>query len=62
MILLSVCFRNAGIEYHAMDMIFGTIGTAFWLWVSIIWKDRALIILNVVIFMLLFSGILKNIA
>jgi ABC-type siderophore export system fused ATPase/permease subunit len=62
MILLSVCFRIAGVDYHTLDMVFGTLGTIFWLWVSIIWKDRALIILNVVMFMLLFTGLLKNIS
>lgn len=62
MILLSVSFRISGVEYHTLDMVFGTLGTVFWLWVSIIWKDRALIILNVVMFMLLFSGLLKEIA
>lgn len=62
MVLVSVCFRWAGVEYHLIDMTFGTAGTLLWLWVSIVWKDRALIILNVVMFMLLFSGILKTIA
>jgi ABC-type siderophore export system fused ATPase/permease subunit len=62
MILISVSFRNAGVEYYLLDMIFGTIGTILWLWVSIVWKDRALIMLNVVMFVLLFSGVLKQIA
>ena len=62
MILISVCFRNAGVEYYLLDMIFGTVGTVLWLWVSIVWKDRALIMLNVVLFVLLFTGILKQIA
>ena len=28
------------------DLITSTIGVALWLWVSIIWKDRALVLLN----------------
>jgi len=28
------------------DLIVSTIGVALWLWVSIIWKDRALVLLN----------------
>ena len=28
------------------DLIVSTFGVALWLWVSILWKDRALILLN----------------
>jgi len=62
MILISACFRNAGVEYYLLDMIFGTLGTVLWLWVSIVWKDGALIMLNVAMFLLLFTGVLKQIA
>ena len=59
LILISVSFRNAGVEYHAIDMLFGTIGTLGWLWVSVIWQDRAMIILNALMVLLLGSGLLK---
>jgi len=32
--------------YQMWDLGFSIIGIALWLWVSIVWKDRALIILN----------------
>ena len=28
------------------DLVFSIIGIALWLWVSIVWKDRALVMLN----------------
>ena len=59
-ILISVSFRYAGIEYHLLDLAFGTAGAILWLWVSIIWNDRSLIILNTVMFIMLFGGLLKN--
>jgi len=45
-ILTSVLFRNAGPDYREYDLAIGTIGTILWLWVSIMWRDRALILLN----------------
>jgi len=33
-------------EYQEMDLILSVIGITLWLWVSVIWKDRALILLN----------------
>jgi len=60
-ILVSVVFRNAGFEYRMFDLTFGVMGTILWLWVSVLWKDRALIILNAVMFMLLASALLKEI-
>ena len=33
-------------EYQEMDLILSVIGITLWLWVSVIWRDRALILLN----------------
>tara|TARA_B100000927_G_scaffold150735_1_gene121441 strand:+ start:900 stop:1190 length:291 start_codon:yes stop_codon:yes gene_type:complete len=33
-------------EYQETDLILSAIGVTLWLWVSVVWKDRALIILN----------------
>ena len=33
-------------EYQETDLILSAIGVTLWLWVSVLWKDRALIILN----------------
>lgn len=59
-ILVSVIFRNAGVEFRHFDLTFGVIGTLLWLWVSVMWKDRALIILNTVMTLLLGSALLKE--
>lgn len=59
-ILISVVFRNAGVEFRNFDLTFGVIGTFLWLWVSVMWKDRALIILNTVMALLLSSALLRE--
>jgi len=33
-------------EFQVVDLSLSIIGIALWLWVSIIWEDRALILLN----------------
>jgi len=44
-ILSAMSMRGvAGLEQA--DLIVSTFGVALWLWVSILWKDRALILLN----------------
>ena len=44
-ILSAMSMRGvAGLEQT--DLIVSTFGVALWLWVSILWKDRALILLN----------------
>ena len=44
-----------------IDLILSILGVAGWLWVGLIWKDRALIILNAVGLFLLFKNILTYI-
>jgi len=41
------------------DLYFSFAGTIGWLWVGILWHDRALIMLNGALTTLLFTGILK---
>jgi len=60
MILASLAMRSAGPEYRLYDLIFGTIGVALWTWVSVIWRDRALIMLNAVSGFLLISTLLRE--
>jgi len=53
-VMMSLAMRSARVEYRLYDISLGTVGIALWLWVSIIWQDRALIMLNAVsLFMLL---------
>ena len=42
------------------DQILSLIGCAGWTWVGLLWKDRALIVLNVVIVFALTTGILNS--
>ena len=60
LIIVSIMFRSAGVEYRSFDLIFGTVGIALWLWVSIIWRDRALILLNAVSFFFLCVALLRD--
>lgn len=60
-ILMSLTMRSAGPEFRMYDLGFGTIGILLWTWVSIIWKDRALIMLNGVSAFIIISTILREI-
>lgn len=47
MILIGMSIRGIdGLQVY--DLSVSVVGIALWLWVSILWKDRALIILNAV--------------
>lgn len=58
LILLAVSSRAAG-GLHMWDLGFSLVGTIGWLWVGILWHDRALIMLNGALATLLFTGIMK---
>ena len=58
-ILISIAFRAAD-GYLLWDLGFGMIGVIGWLTVSIMWQDRALILLNGVSLMMLAVGILNH--
>ena len=59
-ILISIAFRAAD-GYLLWDLGFGTLGVIGWLMVSILWRDRALILLNGVSLMMLVIGILNHV-
>ena len=59
LILTAVCFRAAG-GFHMFDLYFSFAGTIGWLWVGILWHDRALIMLNGALATLLLTGIFKE--
>ena len=59
-VLCSMAMRAAGPEYRMLDIYLGWFGIALWIWVSIIWRDRALIMLNVVSWFMLTVAILKE--
>jgi hypothetical protein len=60
-VLCSLAMRSAGPDYRMYDLMFGWVGIALWTWVAVIWKDRALIMLNGISFFLLSVAILKDI-
>ena len=41
------------------DMIFSVIGVGLWLWVAILWQDRALILLNGIGLAFLFNNLIR---
>ena len=59
-ILIAVLARSAGVEYHIIDVWFSVIGTAGWFVVGMLWKDRALIMLNAVLVFILAQGIIRD--
>ena len=59
LILTAVCFRAAG-EFHMFDLYFSFAGTIGWLWVGILWHDRALIVLNAVSVAIYGVGIMNS--
>jgi len=60
-VLCSLALRSAGPEYRIYDLLFGTVGIALWTWVSVIWRDRALIMLNAISFFMLTVAVLKEV-
>ena len=61
LIVVAMSMRATGeVQYHIFDLWFSTIGVFGWLGVSLLWKDRALIMLNAIGLLILLSGILKT--
>ena len=57
-LLCAMMFRAEGV-YPLADLILSFTGVSLWLWVALIWRDRALIILNAVAMLVLGSGLLR---
>ena len=62
LILLTAMILRGGQAYPFVDLVLSTIGCAGWLAVGIMWKDRALIILNAAAVVILASGVVRVIA
>ena len=59
-VLLIIAMFARGFEaLKLLDLVFSTLGCMGWLVVSLIWKDRALIILNSLAVFVLGSGIVR---
>jgi hypothetical protein len=59
-LLMAVVIRATGLPHLMwLDLIGSLIGSIGWLIVALIWKDRALILLNLVVAAVLLVGIFK---
>lgn len=58
-IILAVMCRSIPEVPKIYDIVLSFIGTAGWFWVGLIWHDRALIVLNAVLCLVLGTGILR---
>lgn len=59
LVLIAVACRSVDEIPKIYDVFFSWIGTGLWLYVSLAWKDRALILLNSVISFMLFVSLLR---
>lgn len=57
LIFIAVMFRSQGPEWNYLDQVFSLVGCMGWTWVGLLWKDRALIILNSVLVFILGSAL-----
>ena len=66
-VLVAITIRSAnvpnelmfGIPLQVWDIFLSWLGAAGWFWVGMLWKDRALILLNGVITIMLFGGLIR---
>ena len=59
-VLVAITIRASGVpELHIWDVFLSWLGGVGWFIVGFLWKDRALILLNGVISVVLFAGLLK---
>lgn len=48
------------IELHAVDLLFGWIGTALWLLAAVYMKERALVVVNIVCLVFISYGLARQ--
>jgi hypothetical protein len=59
-LVLGMSFRASGVpDLQILDLSLSFVGVCGWLGVSLLWEDRALILLNAVGFLILLSGLIK---
>lgn len=58
-ILVAMVLRSTG-EFPLSDMCLSFIGCAGWIGVGILWRDKAILILNTVACFILATGIVNN--
>ena len=61
-VLFAVAIRSSGVpELMIWDMLLSWIGAAMWAVVGFMWKDRAILLLNGVLGLMLFSGLIAEV-
>ena len=59
-VLVAMSFRGVS-GYETYDLYLSMVGISLWLWVSVLWNDRALIMLNGAGLLLLIRNLVENI-
>lgn len=59
-VILAIISRASGPEFRTLDLYLSLIGVGLWTWVSILWEDRALILLNGVSVAIIATGIMRE--
>ena len=59
LLLIAMVLRATG-EFQLADMCLSFIGCAGWIGIGVLWKDRALLVLNTVACFILLTGIVNN--
>ena len=62
LLILSAMSMRGVVGFELIDLVLSVCGVALWLWVSIIWKDRALVMLNTAAVAILGIGIVRVLA
>jgi hypothetical protein len=60
-ILIATSFRAAGPALYVYDVIFSILGMLGWVYVGFKWNDRAILLLNGVLCVILFGSFIKYI-
>jgi len=58
-LLTAMVLRSTG-EFQLADMCLSFVGCAGWIGIGVLWKDRALLVLNTVACFILATGIINN--
>ena len=59
-VLIGITIRSSGVvQLQWLDIVCSWIGAVGWFYVGFKWNDRALMVLNAVIGIILFAGILR---
>lgn len=58
-LLCAFAFRSTQ-QFPFVDLCLSLIGVSGWLWVGLLWKDRALVLLNGIAVFILISGLINH--